>query len=413
MGAIVGTSWSLFGMQGAVEAAANAGIALQERLDVLGCKSIAVPIKWKTKNPAVPEHKGGAWTRQDSMRYFMGFKTTPYCLGILLDDDMFVLDFDARPLYERLCKQFTELLKAPTERTKNGVHVFFRRSEEMDEAGLTDHPLRDPATGERMNIDFKTVTKSVHNGKATRSVIVVTPSDGKSWVEGRSLLTTALDTPTPRLTAWIKEHIVSKSPRRAALTKERTPANAGGKVKDSDPPVQFTIGGLATRVMEQDQLFVKPIDDADRQDAYAKLEKGQPESRVTPWASGTFSGFSFKAGGACPCCKRLRPHNNQYYTVIRPDGVRRLHNHNCATPLVVPYSVASTHKYQCRWRAAADIAFRKIDPAIARALSECSPALANKEALAAWFDSETAVFYAEYKGGWFAAVGIEAELGRG
>lgn len=389
-----------------IEQVANAALALQERLDELGSRSIVVPVKYGTKEPAIAEHKGGAWSRLDAIKWFAGYIYRPVFLGVLLMDE-FVIDFDTNDLYKSMCKTFPELKEAPTERTKKGMHVFFRRTPEMET--MTDGPLRDPKTHEKLNIDFKTHTNSMHNGEFTKGLVVVTPSTDKSWLPGRSIHEVPVPYPSDALVAWIRERLRVRK-IKASIGQEHVPSK--GAV--AEPPLSYVIGGVAARVAGFDELVIKPIDSCDKADVVRKLD-GELKSRISYWASSAFSGFSFKAGGQCPCCGRSRPHNNQYYTVHRPDGVRRLHNHGCPNGMIVPYTVTSTAAYQNRWRAAADIAFKKVSPALAEALSPCVAGLSDRTAVAAWFDTDTGVFYAELRtpAGLpeFAAVGIDSELG--
>lgn len=398
------------GMQAQVAAAANAAIALQDRLETLGSRSLVVPVKWRTKIPDVPEHKGNAWKVENSMQYFTSYQPKPFFVGLLLSD-LCVIDFDDRLLYVRMCREFPEILEAPAERTKNGVHVFFWRSARMDELAMHDGPLRDPETRENLRIDFKTITSSVHNGHKTRALVVVTPSEGKSWMKDRSLFEVAPFAPSERLTEWIRKRLGVKKYRAKVSETERKPENRTGLVPHAEPAVSFVIGGFAARIFGHDELFIKPVESADRADTFLKLETGAPTGRVTSWVNGAYSGFSFKAGGKCPCCKRTRPHNNQYYIVHRTDGVRRLYNHGCNSPIVIEYTEASARNYTNLWRQAANMAFKKLDLEVAVALSKCASSLEDLEPVNMWYDSETCVAYAEL-GRKFVAVGLDSDMGR-
>lgn len=389
-------------------------LRIQDVLDSLGSRSIVVPCPVGKKQPMFP-HRGGVWTRDASIRFFKSRQPDPFWIGILLRDEC-VYDFDSMEIYESACARFGELRSAPAETTSRGMHVFFLRSPAVDAANLTDNPLNDPETGRKLEIDFKTHTNSVVGEHVTRALVVVSPSAGRSWVHGRSIFDKPMEPPSLELVRWTSERARAKGKKRPRAPHDPIAAEAAAvsivKGAKGSPPLQYTISGVAARVGDRDELIIKPIESTDKADVFGELALGKASSRLTQWANGLYSGVSFKAQGACPCCRRTRPHNNQYYTTHTPEGVRRLRNHGCTPSIVVAYKPASTAAYQDRWRTAANAAFLKIPDDASAHLTTCLASLKTHTAVSTWWDGVADVLYCEFatEGGaaTFAAVGIDA-----
>ena len=143
---------------------------------------LMVPVAFGKKTPMVPL-KDGKWTEAASRQWFEEHGLSQkYDLGMVLIG-LLVVDFDERRLYDVWVADHPELENAPTERTKNGMHVYFLRCRAIEEAALKSGPMKDPTTRKRINIDLR-----------MGGFVVCAPSTGKEWLPGRSLL--EMDTPT-------------------------------------------------------------------------------------------------------------------------------------------------------------------------------------------------------------------------
>lgn len=92
-------------------------------------------------------------------------------VGILLHD-LCVVDVDCKAICAELCNRFPILLTTAHEKSRKGMHFFFRRSLRANAYGYYD------GAAQRMtSVDFKTVCS---NG--TSGFVVVAPSTDKEWV---------------------------------------------------------------------------------------------------------------------------------------------------------------------------------------------------------------------------------------
>lgn len=132
-------------------------------------EDVLMPAPRGEKHPMFP-HAGGRWTWQ---AYDSAAATVPddADLGVLLQR-LVVVDVDTADAAAALEARFPALLDAPAERTKRGMHYWFRRSERMDRDGFYDGAAQ-VASG----IDLKTRCASGSGG-----FVVVAPSAGKAWV---------------------------------------------------------------------------------------------------------------------------------------------------------------------------------------------------------------------------------------
>jgi len=187
------------------EAAAALSARLLELSEGREDKPVAVfvPVRPKEKQPLV-KHADGQWTYAKSQSYIKCTRHTDYRIGILLYG-LFVIDFDEHALYTDWLAQFPELERAPAEMTRKGVHVYFRRCDAVEAAGLTDGPLMNPdKPGAKANIDRKTITSTGSGG-----LLVCAPTPNYAWLPGRSLL--ELDPPT--MSPLLLQHIERFSAR--------------------------------------------------------------------------------------------------------------------------------------------------------------------------------------------------------
>jgi len=203
--------------------------ALAERLAALSAQAgttlaVFVPVHTVEKKPVI-KHRGGEWSHEMGAQWLKrpecgasGFRVGMLLYGLV------VIDFDRAKLYPAWAAEFPELEAAPAERTRKGMHCYFLRCPAAEAADLTDGPLNDPATGQKADVDVKTVTSSVVNGLRTGSLLVCAPSQNYEWLPGRSLL--ELD-PNPMSSALLEK----VSAWRSAGVKESKKGCRGGGSK--------------------------------------------------------------------------------------------------------------------------------------------------------------------------------------
>lgn len=317
---------------------------IQTRLQELGSRSTVTPIKAGTKRPQMP-HKGGVWTAEVALRWFNSSDFSKAALGILLWDEL-VLDFDNLAVYDSVLETFPELERAPAEKSKRGIHIFLKRTEAL--SSFTDCPLKDPATGEKLQIDAKTVTSSHHDGIPTRGVIVIAPSPGRQWLEGRSLLEIDPLEPSPELVAWIIQRRGGGDNRAAAASKRRatTTARADRPPKATKPsspsePARWTrstSGAGTVGIASDGELYLRANPEVDRIDAalvgfglrtkrgYANGEWNDARDWIGDEENLRCS-YLWKDTGVkpCPICGKGN-HENQYMMQYTLNGERWISN---------------------------------------------------------------------------------------
>jgi hypothetical protein len=123
-------------------------------------------------------HSNSEWDWNDFDKMI---KNKNYDIGILLQQ-LCVIDVDTIGQARELESRFPELLRAPCETTRQGMHYYFIRSEKADSDGYYDG-----AGQVEKGIDFKT---KCQNG--TSGFIIVSPSTNKEWVIDRDIWSTDL-----------------------------------------------------------------------------------------------------------------------------------------------------------------------------------------------------------------------------
>lgn len=139
---------------------------------------VPMPVLKAQKCPAF-KHANGSWTWDSFERFYAPHK---HDIGVLLHD-LCVVDVDSHDLVAALEQEFPALKNVPCERTSKGRHYFFERSALADKLGFFDGRSQ-----VRRGIDFKTVCS---NG--TSGIIIVSPSEHKSWVRSPWEMTCVAD----------------------------------------------------------------------------------------------------------------------------------------------------------------------------------------------------------------------------
>lgn len=132
---------------------------------------VLVPVGGETgKSPIVKHAMPASWTAFESERWRRSHpRHTEYAI---LASTLCVIDVDSEAVAHALQERFPILASVPCERTRKGMHYFFKRSTLADEDGYYD--ARAPVCP---GIDFKSRT-----ARRSRGVVVVAPSTGKSWI---------------------------------------------------------------------------------------------------------------------------------------------------------------------------------------------------------------------------------------
>lgn len=334
-------------------------LQLQDRLESLGSESVVVPVVRGTKMPAVKHSGGHTWTAREARQW----KNADVDVGILLKSEL-VLDFDDRGGFLATKREFPELARAPTETTRRGVHVFFRRSAALDAAGFTDCPLRDPVTRAKLNIDAKTVTGSEVGGRRTRGLLVVAPTRGREWLPGLSLLKVDPPEPSAALVTWLlKRGVKAGKGGGACVAKACAPSPHARQVKAScSRPV--------VRLDEEGQPHLVPLPEVDALDA--SLAGGFTITAVysersaanLPLPGGPYRGLGVastylwketKGARACPVCFKAGGHLNSYRMVyLMESGERAIDNmspHCQPKWMPLPFSAAACANIRRRFEA--------------------------------------------------------------
>ena len=386
-------------------------LQLMQRLAVISkqrgaCAGLIIPVHATDKRPDGLRHRGGRWTERKCVSYFKQPDCRVDRLGIILQN-LFVIDCDSAASYKRITSLFPELLAAPAERTRKGVHIFLWRSEAVERAALTDGPLVDPVTGAKCEIDRKTRTRNKEDGHYTGGLLVCSPSPNYAWLPERSLLDVDPPDPSDALVAWMVERTPTgkKKPKR--------PREGDGPAPERPPDEEmvapaYDIAGCARR-MASGALLPAPDKEADKRDVFAMFTTGGKCEEPQPYCGGEYPGCSFKYKGICPLCN-CKEHDNCFYYFWSPLGVRWLRTHSVrygsctvsAQGVRVPYHPRSLAAYQRKMDKALDACAQPLDAhcasdvlAVLRLLDAVQVALGEDATGAplAWWDAAASRLY--------------------
>ena len=428
--------------------------------------ALLVPVDMDKKKPSV-RHKGGAWNLQRCAEWFKR-KHKPCRLGLLLRN-IIVLDFDNMEAYEgkkSIATLFAkELAEAPMARTRRGVHIYLKLSPDAESRGITDGPLVDPQTGNKLCTDLKTITARVEDGHRTASLVLIPPSafvpasDGfYEWVPGRSLMDVAPHVPSIELIQALAKCLVKNVKAFKKGLKPAKPVGKprgkgkgakvsggggggggddnggdnGGNTQDNDDPeekLEWTVaGGVAAR-RPDGTLCPKPNRERDVADVEAMVRRKGSRGDFnwsSEWTRGCASGISFAYDGACFLCGKEEGHDNSYKFYWSKSGIRRVSAHSvqygsCTSApegVALPFSPASLRLYGDRFVAALDATARRLSPAALAAVNSLSLGVrmltdkAGGPMDAAWYDAETGTVYAAIdRRTWCVVTADSAQIG--
>ena len=389
--------------------------ALMRRLEVISKQrgavaGLVIPVHKTDKKPDGLRHRGGRWSESTCAAYFEQPDCKVERLGIILQN-LFVIDCDSAASHSRVTTLFPELLAAPAETTRKGVHIFLWRSEAIERAGLTDGPLVDPMTGAKCEIDRKTRTRKKEDGHYTGGLLVCSPSPNYAWLPGRSLLELDPPDPSEELVAWLVARTPESKKRKRVVKSVSAPVGSPADAtphEDEELAPAYDIAGCARRAHPGGALLLAPDKDDDKRDVLAMFTTGGECEEPQPYAAGEYPGASFKYKGTCPLCK-AKVHDNCFYYFWSPLGVRWLRTHSVrygsctvsAQGVRVPYQPRSLASYQRRMDKALDACARRLDSqCAARVLEVLRLVDAVREACAeeggtplGWWDSEASSLY--------------------
>lgn len=341
----------------------EAAVKLQRELLKLKLDDIVVPVIPGKKQPCV-KHAGGIWNTSRLNLFLHCSNPDEYEIGILLHD-LIVIDFDKKKAYVDLCARLLaeynyDLTTAVTERTSKGFHVFFRRCKRVNDLGMFDGARTLTEDGVKLDIDIKTETRSVKDGKATGGLLVVAPSRGRRWEPGRSIFEMApTEIPEP-LWKWLKKvwknsplakapsarpprapttPSLSKGSRRPDAEDDAEDARAEDGATAPERPqfdaIRYDIAGRA-RFRENGTLELKPVSERDARAARAALGDDPSFQVAGVWGDpSSRTGLCIRYKGVCPICTKHK-HSNTFTCFWRGGSrlvIKSKSPKKCITPL--------------------------------------------------------------------------------
>lgn len=396
--------------------------------------ALLIPVDVGKKKPSV-RHIGGRWSRAKSDSWFRtAMRSATFDqdvqLGFLLsngDSGLAVVDCDTAESYAFMTAALPELAAAPMAHTRRGIHLYVRMTRSANAAGLSDSPLMHPSSGERLNVDFKSITQNTEanaRGEPVRTgaLVLVPPNQNYRWAKGRSLL--EVD-PTP-LSAAAVTFLLSCRARQQGKKKAARPKKASASTGDAEgevapgelrPELVWDLAGGNCARREDGSLRLHPSRDEDISDVQAMFREASSSGFAwgNSWSRGGAMGMSFSYDGTCCLC-RAKVHDNCYKFYWDERGVRRLATHStlfksCTAPERgerVKFSARSLAAYWARMEAAlARIAAPLASGALAAvrkqlrsvlALTQGDLRAAGVSVKAAWYDGAGDALYVRLSG---------------
>ena len=143
-------------------------------------RDLLMPVQIGSKHPLMPHSKNRwSWSKLDEWKELTHNERHDACVVL---SELCVIDVDNEEIAARLESSFPVLHSVPMEKTTHGRHYWFRRSDEADIYGYYDgHGQREKG------VDFKSRCRT-----GTGGIVVIAPSSGKTWANGRELNADAL-----------------------------------------------------------------------------------------------------------------------------------------------------------------------------------------------------------------------------
>lgn len=183
-----------------------------------------MPLRPDNKNPIVP-HKGGVY---DENKFIYNTKNWTHkgklCnFGLLMNEQVFCIDLDGvfdktapkdqqvvqqKESAEKYYKMFSEkfdLSGAWIEKTRKGYHLIWKKCDELKNCTCAPSGFKNAGYP---GIDFVTISKSIHNNVATKSILAIHPSTNKNWISSNNPLNGhKIQYPPDNLVNWINENL--------------------------------------------------------------------------------------------------------------------------------------------------------------------------------------------------------------
>ena len=154
---------------------------VQQHADHIGTTTL-MPIRPQKKCPMFEHKKEGAWTELKLAEFIQ--RNPRHKAWALLLDRLCVVDADTKDAVDWLERDIQDpdvrsaMDQCPIQLTKKGKHFLFLRPTWADEEGYWDGARQ---KGNALEVDLKTICST-----GTRGVLVVAPSDGNKWMDGRA-----------------------------------------------------------------------------------------------------------------------------------------------------------------------------------------------------------------------------------
>ena len=279
-----------------------------------------------------------AWDRQKAMA-FADWNRADYYLGILCGPNPltgkipFVIDCDMPELFAAMEAKFPdEVASAGLQKTRNGFHVVFARSEYADQRGVFDNFKMYLGSERKHAGDIKTVTKTVRVVTtdsaatgfkyATPGNLVAFPSANKFWVR---LPDEVPDVPD-KVVDWVFSlsgvTARKKGAKRSKVVKEDSPSG-----DEDEPEVAVLNLGVWTPTPRHDLACLRALGFSDVLDSSCKpyVRTYSGEEHKSEWALGCYQFHSEVA--PCPMCAKPEGHQkNHYFVLYSADGDRYVLN---------------------------------------------------------------------------------------
>jgi hypothetical protein len=309
-----------------------------------------------------PRNKALIWSRDICKAQLSQF-TSSY-VGLLLDRNLFVVDFDTHEEFQKWSAEFRDVFEATVLcKTRKGFHVWFLRSQLTDTLAMTDGPCGfkpgpDGKRAVKLPIDIKTRTGVASDviladGSIqkyyTPGFLSVPPSPNKVWVRSPFTHTIAV---VPDAVVLKLKSLRDSCSSTAGASVPRAPASrCESASKRSLPAITGAAGGGSAE--QPQRKFWRANPELFRHDLahMAKTSwdkffdtREYEEINDLMLSRGYMTSifwFKLPIGTACFLCGKPNGHKNSFWVGVKADGSRRVSNYN-------PACIPSAHDVQTK-----------------------------------------------------------------
>lgn len=297
------------------------------------------------------------WTRETA-RMRLGEFATNY-VGLLLDRELFVLDFDTAAAHEDWHSCFRDAFDATVCcATRKGFHLWFRRSALTDTLDLTDGPLgfvADPngGRGTKYPVDVKTRTGVASDVRLpdgsiqkyyTPGFLSVPPSPNKKWI--RSPLTHDILVVPDAVVFRIRDekaraYVPPTGGRQQRSVVPRALPDPTATVPPRPPSASLhASSGGASQTQKQFWRATPELFKHDLEAMMGRVKFSQfigiseydtlKDNMIERGYCGGVFWFRIPLGIPCFMCGKPAGHKNSFWICFKKDGSRRISNYNPA-----------------------------------------------------------------------------------